>query len=77
MQVLHCIAAAQLPVTGGLKAAVAAVDPKALQQSEIGEAGVGKGASDLERVLVEVGALEGCLRSGAKPYAHFCCFILL
>ena len=69
IQVLHCIAAAQLPVTGGLKAAVAALDPKALQLSEIDEAGVGKGESGLERVLLEAGAMDSCLRSGAKPYA--------
>lgn len=54
---------------------MAAVDAKASQQSDLDKAGIEDGVSGLERVLVETGAVEGCLRSGAKPYARFCHFI--
>ena len=66
MQVLRCVAAAQLPVTGPLRAAVQAVDRSGLQQSRSSEGGSSSPDRHvtLERTLTELGAVQAARTSG-------------
>lgn len=58
MQVVQCVAAAQLPVGGALRAAIQAVERSGQQQLSLVGEGLHSRQTALEQVLTELGAVQ-------------------